>query len=212
MPFFDRYWWLRVVLSMLGLVIVLPFLLVMLSIFPIRTSSRGFDEIFWLETIVEFFLLLLLVLVLFGVVSDIGLARRRAITRWESLAGRADQIPLSTIHADASLVPDLTQGPLILSWRPAYAQRMPLAFLLVFCLVIGSGALYGAYLFLTTPVLAGGPSIAGLSLSVVMAGFLVAFAVGSLTFSVIVLGEALDQPTGAIFTDEGAQERTAWRR
>ena len=89
---------------------------------------------------------------------------------------------------------------------------MPLAFLLVFCLVIGSGALYGAYLFLTTPVLAGGPSIAGLSLSVVMAGFLVAFAVGSLTFSVIVLGEALDQPTGAIFTDEGAQERTAWRR
>ena len=88
MPFFDRYWWLRVVLSMLGLVIVLPFLLVMLSIFPIRTSSRGFDEIFWLETIVEFLLLLLLVLVLFGVVSDIGLQlaaeQSHAGNRWQA--------------------------------------------------------------------------------------------------------------------------------
>jgi len=116
MPFLDRYWWLRMLPSMLLAAYATVF-----GIYALNFLSRDWDTPIQLDAgaigLIAFFGLTVIAVLVVQAHRALA-ARRRHRLRLAALRGERDAVPPSSVAPDPDKAPDLADGPLVLLWRP----------------------------------------------------------------------------------------------
>lgn len=167
LTFPDRFWWLQRAWGVLGVLASLG------GIVELVVHVAGIHNLFNLGTGWQFFIILLVIVVLSLIAAALGTlpilgvllvslaylrraspARDRFHRRLLAIEGDENAIPLAEIEVDAAEAPKLSSDSLKLMWQPTILARLTLAlieliFVPVFAFLAGLGV-YLAYGILTT--------------------------------------------------------------
>jgi hypothetical protein len=207
MPFLDRSWWLRIAGGLALIVAALALSNAWTASARAAKSAAGSP---WPGALFTLLIPLLALVVALWLSYGALQARERASARRGALAGDLTAMPPAVFAGDPTTAPDLTQEPLVVMWRPHHAIQRAVWLIALLTLALDATIVYGARQILgvklPVPI---DPNSFWLRLAIISAGLLLP----ALHLALLLAAPlALRLRTGAIFTDQGVQERTRWGR